>query len=243
MIQLIGVKKQFGKAPHLVRAVDGIDLTIERGDFLAIIGRSGSGKTTLLDCIGLLMRPTEGQILFDGADSAMLSDSKRATLRSRHLGFVFQGSNLLPSLTALENVMLPLRYSGGDKKEGRRYAETLFEEIGLSDRMHHRPSQMSGGEQQRIAIARAVVNSPNVVLADEPTGEVDTETSHKLVALMRKLNQERGVAFLIVTHDLDLASRTDRIISLSDGRIVNDETPQVLVGRTGTLTGRDARRG
>jgi ABC-type lipoprotein export system ATPase subunit len=223
LIQLKDLKKYYGKGDKAVHAIDGINLEIEKGEFVSIVGRSGSGKTTTLDCLGLLMRPTSGQVLIDGVDTGTLSDGRRAEFRSRRVGFIFQGFNLLPSLNALDNVLLPLRYSGGDKKATRARAEALFEEIGMSDRAKHRPSQLSGGEQQRVAIARALINEPALVLGDEPTGEVDTETSQKLIALMRRMNREYGVTFVIVTHDLDLASRTDRLIRLKDGRVISDE--------------------
>jgi ABC-type lipoprotein export system ATPase subunit len=222
-IELTDLKKTFGKGERAVHAVDGINLTIGDGEFVSMVGRSGSGKTTTLDCLGLLMRPTSGRIQIDGADTSTLSDGKRADFRSRKIGFIFQGFNLLPSLNALDNVMLPLRYSGGDRKAARARAQDLFEEIGMADRMHHRPSQLSGGEQQRVAIARALINQPTLVLGDEPTGEVDTETSQKLIALMRRMNRETGVTFILVTHDLDLASRTDRLVRLKDGRVISDE--------------------
>ncbi|MEA2646462.1 MAG: putative transport system ATP-binding protein [Chloroflexota bacterium] len=227
-IQVSDLRKYYGKGDHAVHAIDGIDLDIENGEFISIVGRSGSGKTTTLDCLGLLLRPTTGTIVIDGVDTGGLSDGKRAEFRSRKIGFIFQGFNLLPSLNALDNVLLPLRYSGGDKKAARRRAEELFEVIELADRMKHRPTQLSGGEQQRVAIARALINEPALVLGDEPTGEVDTETSQKLVGLMRQVNRDRGVTFIIVTHDLDLAAATDRMVRLKDGQVIGDES-QVAV--------------
>jgi ABC-type lipoprotein export system ATPase subunit len=222
-IELQGLTKIYGKGDREVRAVDGISLSISDGEFVSMVGRSGSGKTTTLDCLGLLLRPTSGKIVIDGVDTSKLSNGKQAEFRSNKIGFIFQGFNLLSSLNALDNVMLPLRYGGGDKKAARKRAQDLFEEIGMADRMHHRPTQLSGGEQQRVAIARALINQPTLVLGDEPTGEVDTETSHKLIALMRRLNRETGVTFVLVTHDLDLASRTDRLIRLQDGHVISDE--------------------
>jgi lipoprotein-releasing system ATP-binding protein len=222
-IELKDLTKIYGKGDREVRAVDGLSLSINDGEFVSMVGRSGSGKTTTLDCLGLLLRPTSGKIVIDGVDTSTLSNGKQAEFRSKKIGFIFQGFNLLPSLNALDNVMLPLRYSGGDKKAARRRAEDLFEEIGMADRMHHRPTQLAGGEQQRVAIARALINQPTLVLGDEPTGEVDTETSQKLIALMRRLNRETGVTFILVTHDLDLASRTDRVVRLKDGHVLSDE--------------------
>jgi ABC-type lipoprotein export system ATPase subunit len=223
-IELQDLKKYYGKGDKAVHAIDGINLEIEDGEFAAIVGVSGSGKTTTLDCLGLLLRPSSGRVIIDGIDTTTLSEGKRAEFRSRKIGFIFQGFNLLPSLTAIDNVMLPLRYSGGDKKAARVRAESLFEEIGMTDRMKHRPTELSGGEQQRVAIARALIMEPALVLGDEPTGEVDTETSEKLIALMRRMNREYGVTFVIVTHDLDLASSTDRMIRLKDGRVISDES-------------------
>src|SRR3984893_4299043 len=222
-IELKDLTKIYGKGDRAVHAVDGLSLSINDGEFVSMVGRSGSGKTTTLDCLGLLLRPTSGKIVIDGVDTSTLSNGKQAEFRSKKIGFIFQGFKLLPSLHALDNVMLPLRYSGGNKKAARKRAQDLFEEIGMADRMHHRPTQLSGGEQQRVAIARALINEPTLVLGDEPTGEVDTETSHKLIALMRRLNRETGVTFILVTHDLDLASRTDRLIRLQDGHVISDE--------------------
>lgn len=222
-IETRNLAKHYGKGRGLVRAVDGIDLMVQGGEFIAIVGRSGSGKTTLLDCLGLLLKPTSGEVHIDGVNVSTLSDGGRAEFRSKRIGFIFQGFNLLPSLTALENVLLPIRYSGGDKSAAKKRAEELLEEVGLPDRRHHLPTELSGGEQQRVAIARAVINHPALVLADEPTGEVDTETSKTLVTLMKRMNREQGVTFVIVTHDRDLASQTDRIVRLRDGRVIGDE--------------------
>ena len=222
-IELHNLHKNYGKGHNLVKAIDGISLEIGEGEFISIVGRSGSGKTTMLDCLGLLLRPSEGRIILQGTDTGKLSDGKRAELRSRKIGFIFQSFNLLPSLNAMDNVLLPLRYSGGDKKAARGRAEKLFKEIGLKDRMHHRPTQLSGGEQQRVAIARALVNEPTLVLGDEPTGEVDTETSQQLLDLMLDMNREHGTTFVIVTHDLELAGKTHRMVRLKDGQVISDE--------------------
>ncbi len=213
--------KHYRQGSNTVRALDGVSLTIERQEFVAVVGRSGSGKTTLLDCLGLLMRPTSGRVVLDGQDVGTLRDGQRAELRGRRIGFIFQEFNLLPGLTALENVMLPLRYTR-DGKDGKARARALLDEVGLGERMQHRPDQLSGGEQQRVAIARSLINHPTLVLGDEPTGEVDTETSLQLVGLMRRMNQEHGVTFILVSHDLEVAQRTDRVIRLKDGRILSD---------------------
>jgi putative ABC transport system ATP-binding protein len=222
-IELIDLTKHYRQGKNLVRALDGVSLQIRSGEFLSVVGRSGSGKTTLLDLLGLLLRPTDGTVQVDDMDTARLRDGKRADLRGRRIGFIFQEYNLLPTLNVVENVMLPLRYAKSNVKDGRGRAVQLLDLVGLSDRVRHRPNQLSGGEQQRVAIARALVNRPALVLGDEPTGAVDTQTSEELLALMRLLNREEGVTFVIVTHDLELAAQTDRMIRLRDGRVVSDD--------------------
>ncbi len=223
MIEAVGLAKHYRQGQSLVRALDGVSFRVEDGEFLAVVGRSGSGKTTLLDVLGLLLRPTAGRLLLDGADTAGLSEGRRADLRGRQIGFIFQEFNLLPTLTAIENVMLPVRYSRARIRPARGRALELLRAVGLEDRGHHRPDELSGGQAQRVAIARALVNSPSLVLGDEPTGEVDSETSDELVGLMRSLNREQGVTFIIVTHDAEIAARTDRVIRLRDGRVLTDE--------------------
>jgi ABC-type lipoprotein export system ATPase subunit len=222
-IELIDLTRHYAQGKNVVRALDGVSLRIDSGEFVSIVGRSGSGKTTMLDLVGLLLRPTSGTVLIDGVDTARLRDGQRADLRGQRIGFVFQEYNLLPALDVMENVMLPLRYAPSKRTDGRERARRLLEYVGLSERLGHRPDQLSGGQQQRVAIARALINGPALVLADEPTGAVDTQTADDLVALMRRLNHEEGVTFVLVTHDLELAARADRTIRLRDGRVVSDE--------------------
>jgi ABC-type lipoprotein export system ATPase subunit len=224
-IEAIDLTKHYQQGDTVVHALDGITLRINAGEFVSVVGRSGSGKTTMLDLIGLLLRPTAGKVMVDGVDTSTLKDGQRAELRGKKIGFIFQEFNLLPSLNALENVMLPLRYTGR-RNGGRERALELLQEVGLEQRAHHRPDQLSGGESQRVAIARSLINGPTLILGDEPTGEVDTETSGELVRLMRKMNQEHGVTFVIVSHDLDVAAQTDRMIRLKDGKVISDEAVQ-----------------
>ena len=228
MIQVENLTKHYRQGNVTVRALDGINMNLEAGEFVSVVGRSGSGKSTLLDTVGLLVRPTTGRVVIDGIDTTVVRDGQKARLRSDKIGFVFQEYNLLPAFDAIENVMLPLHYAARPKGD-RRWAESLMREVGLEDRMHHRPDQLSGGQQQRVAIARALVNRPSVVLGDEPTGAVDTDTSAQLLAVMRRMNREHGVTFVIVTHDLDLAGQTDRMIRLKDGQVAADETRALML--------------
>src|SRR5207302_8554362 len=211
---LVDLTENYTPGQTIVRALDEVSVSIAAGEFVSIVGRSGSGKTTMLDLIGLLLKPTSGHVVIDGVDTGGLKDNQRADVRGQRIGFIFQEYNLLPSLNVLENVMLPLRYTKSRVKDGRARALELLESVGLEDRLKHRPDELSGGQQQRVAIARALINRPAIILGDEPTGSVDTQTSHELVGLMRWLNREEGVTFVIVTHDLDLASRADRMIGL-----------------------------
>jgi putative ABC transport system ATP-binding protein len=222
-IELIELTKHYKQGKNIVRALDGVTLTIPAGEFASVVGRSGSGKTTLLDLVGLLLRPTSGKVVIDGVDTSKLRDGQRADTRGQRIGFIFQEYNLLPTLNVVENVMLPLRYTKSRVGDGKGRARELLEVVGLADRLRHRPDELSGGEQQRVAIARSLINRPALVLGDEPTGAVDSQTSMDLLALMRRMNQEENVTFMIVTHDLELASRADRMIRLKDGKVVADE--------------------
>ena len=222
ILEATDLTKVYRRGATEVRAVDGVSLRVEAGEFMAIMGRSGSGKTTLLDLLGCLLRPTSGDLAIDGRSVSGASDDELAAVRRERIGFVFQEFNLIPTMTAIENVLLPLRY-GPRRPDGRARAAELLAVVGLSARHDHRPSELSGGEQQRVAIARALVNEPAVILADEPTGELDSSTSDTLVATLRGLNRERGVTIIIVTHDAGVAGATDRVVRLSDGRVVADE--------------------
>ena len=222
ILEARGLTKVYRRGASEVRAVDGIDLDVGAGEFMAIMGRSGSGKTTLLDLLGCLLRPTDGDLAIDGRNVIGASDGELATIRRERIGFVFQEFNLIPTMTAVENVLLPLRY-GPRRRDGRVRAATLLDLVGLGDRMSHQPTELSGGEQQRVAIARALVNEPAVILADEPTGELDSVTSEQLMATLRDLNRNRGVTIIIVTHDAGVAGATDRVVRLSDGKVVADE--------------------
>jgi putative ABC transport system ATP-binding protein len=222
-IELVELTKHYKQGRNIVRALDGVTLSIAGGEFASVMGRSGSGKTTLLDLVGLLLRPTCGKVVIDGVDASELRDGQRADMRGQRIGFIFQEYNLLPALNVVENVTLPLRYTKSRVGDGKARAHELLEIVGLADRIRHRPDELSGGEQQRVAIARSLINRPALVLGDEPTGAVDSQTSMELLALMRRLNRDEQVTFIIVTHDLDLASRADRMIRLKDGRVVADE--------------------
>ncbi len=221
-IEMVNLTKHYKQGKNVIKALDGVNLKIDTGEFVAVVGRSGSGKTTMLDLLGLLLRPTAGTVIIDGVDTSKLKDGDRATMRGESIGFIFQEFNLLPTLNALENVMLPLRYTKKDP-QGEARAKRLLTEVDLADRLTHKPAELSGGQSQRVAIARSLVNNPALVLGDEPTGEVDNETSDQLLDLMRRMNREHGVTFVIVTHDMDIAQRADRIIRLKDGKVASDE--------------------
>jgi ABC-type lipoprotein export system ATPase subunit len=211
-----------GKAIE-VRALDGIDLTIERGEYVAIVGESGSGKTTLMQLVGALDRPTSGSVCIDGTPLAGASSAALARIRSENVGFVFQGLNLIPTLDARDNVLLAARYARRPRAESMERATALLTELGLGDRMRHRPAQLSGGQQQRVAIARALINAPALVLADEPTGELDSRTAETILALFDLLNA-RGQTIVVVTHSAAVFERARRVIRIADGKIVGDGT-------------------
>ncbi len=221
VIQAENLTKVYKMGQVEVHALNGLSLKISRGEIVAIMGPSGSGKSTLMNIIGCLDRPTSGDYILDGEPVAKLTDDQLATIRNRKVGFVFQSFNLLTRATALANVELPVRYSG--VVHGRREkARTALESVGLSDRIYHRPNELSGGQQQRVAIARALVNNPAIILADEPTGNLDTKSGQEIMELLLKLNREHGTTLIIVTHAADIAAHTQRIIHIRDG-VVEDQ--------------------
>ena len=221
-VQLVGLTKHYRRGQETIKALDGVTLDIEPGEFIAVVGRSGSGKTTMLDLLGLLLKPTAGSLVIDGVETTSLSDRERAHMRARKVGFVFQEYNLLAGLNVLENVLLPQRYVK-EGEAGRKRAIDLIDRVGLSDRIKHRPTELSGGQMQRVAIARSMVNKPSLILLDEPTGAVDTETAQQLVDLLKQLNREDRVTLVLVTHDLDIAGQATRNIRLKDGKVLSDE--------------------
>lgn len=220
LIQLFNVNKIYQMDGIEIRALDDVNLSIKDKDFLAIVGPSGSGKSTLMHILGLLDKPTSGKVLVEGKDIVSFSENQLAKLRNQKLGFVFQFFNLLPRTTSLANVELTLVYSGVGKKEREKRSREMLEKLGLKDRLYHFPSQLSGGQQQRVAIARALINNPLLVIADEPTGNLDTKSGEEIIELLKKLN-ESGHTIIIVTHDLDMAKAAKKIIKLRDGKIIN----------------------
>ncbi|MCS7304465.1 MAG: ABC transporter ATP-binding protein [Thermoguttaceae bacterium] len=214
-----------------VHALRGISLDIRHGEYVAIMGASGSGKSTLLNLLGCLDRPTSGTILLDGVDISRLNDNQLSELRARRIGFIFQSYNLIPQLTVLENIEVPLYYSGCWNAKSRARCRELAAKVGLADRLHHRPTQLSGGQQQRVAIARSLVNNPSFILADEPTGNLDSATAEEILLLIDQLHQE-GKTIILVTHEPDVARRARRLIRLRDGRIQSDQPNPTFTAST-----------
>jgi putative ABC transport system ATP-binding protein len=232
LIALEGIEKDYLSGTVVVRALRGIDLAIAPGEFLAIVGTSGSGKSTLMNVLGCLDRPTRGSYRLAGIEVGGRSNDARAIVRNRMIGFVFQGFNLLARTSALENVELPLVYRDVPRRERRQKARRALEQVGLGDRMHHTPTQLSGGQQQRVAIARALVTEPPLLLADEPTGNLDTRTSYEVLAVLQEVNRATGVTVVVVTHEADIAACAARTITVRDGLIRADDrtTPVVASG-------------
>lgn len=222
LVTLAGVEKDYVSGPTVVRALREVELDIQEGEMVAIVGTSGSGKSTMMNIIGCLDRPTRGTYTIAGVDVTRRTNDERALVRNRLIGFIFQGFNLLPRTTALENVELPLVYRGVSSKERKRRAERALAQVNLETRMDHTPNQLSGGQQQRVAIARALVTDPPLLLADEPTGNLDTRTSYEVLALLQTLNREHGITIIIVTHEPDIAACATRTVNVQDGRIKSD---------------------
>jgi len=206
---------------NLIKALDGVDFELEEGDFAALVGPSGSGKSTFMHLVGLLQSPDEGRVIINGEDMSRVPRRKYPSLRSRKIGFIFQGFNLIPNLTALENVVLAAKYARMPSRVAVQKSKEILTKLGLGDRMKHRPSELSGGQQQRVAIARALINNPAIILADEPTGELDTKTSAEIVKILQDLNQN-GQTILIVTHNPEVAKEAKRIIKMADGKIFKE---------------------
>lgn len=221
MIKIEGLTKVYDTGTIQVAALKGIDLTIEKGEFVAIMGTSGSGKSTLMNIIGCLDRPTEGKFYLDGIDVSSMKEKEQADIRNEKIGFVFQSFNLLPRMTALQNVELPMIYGRHNAKYRREHAEKALERVGLADRMDHRPNELSGGQKQRVAIARALAGNPAVILADEPTGALDSKTSYEIMDMIRALNEE-GSTIVVVTHEPDIAAQAKRVVVIRDGLIIED---------------------
>jgi putative ABC transport system ATP-binding protein len=224
LIEAKDISKIYQLGDVEVRALDRVSVVIEKGEFLAIMGPSGSGKSTLMNIIGCLDIPTEGEYLLEGVDVGKVDRDRLAQIRNEKLGFVFQGFNLLPRTSALENVELPMLYSGVSAKERKERALSALKTVGLEGREHHHPNQLSGGQQQRVAIARAIVNQAPVILADEPTGNLDTHTSVEIMELFQKLNGDSGITIILVTHEPDIATYSRRILRFLDGHLVSDKT-------------------
>jgi putative ABC transport system ATP-binding protein len=232
ILELQRVTKVYRMGSVEVAALAGVTLSVQSGDMLAIMGPSGSGKSTLMNIIGCLDVPTSGEYLLAGEDVGSLGDNRLAEIRSKRIGFVFQTYNLLPRSTALENVELPLLYSNG--RDNRRRAMEALDRVGLAHRARHRPTELSGGEQQRVGIARALANAPTILLADEPTGNLDTRSSEDIMAVLQGLNREEGLTLIIVTHETDISQHTRRVVSLRDGLVVGDEpvaSPRLAAAR------------
>ena len=216
------VKTYYLGKPNELEILHGINLTVNKGEFVSIVGESGSGKSTLMNIIGVLDRQTQGDYYLEGQDVNGMSDEVRSAIRNRRIGFVFQNFNLLPRANALKNVMVPLLYGEEHSKNGKEHAMEMLKMVGMEDRADHRPNELSGGQKQRVAIARAMINDPAIILADEPTGALDSKTGHMVMYLFHKLHEEQGKTIVLITHSQELAQETERIVTLLDGQIVAD---------------------
>lgn len=221
LIHIENMKKIYNPGENEVRALDGIDLDIEKGDLVAIVGHSGSGKSTLMNMLGCLDTPTSGKYVLDGQDVASMTDNQLADVRNKEIGFIFQGFNLISNLDAVGNVELPLVYRGVSKNERKQLAMEALKSVGLEDRLKHKPNEMSGGQQQRVAVARAVAAKPPIILADEPTGNLDTKSTQEIMEILKELHKS-GRTVIIITHDEEIASQAHRVIRILDGRIEED---------------------
>ncbi|MSQ22430.1 MAG: ABC transporter ATP-binding protein [Dehalococcoidia bacterium] len=238
MIELENVSKVYRMGNMEVAALQGVSLTIQEGEMMAIMGPSGSGKSTMMNVLGCLDVPTSGRYVLEGEEVGRLGDDRLAEIRNRKIGFVFQTYNLLHRLTALGNVELPLLYGNGQNR--RKRALEALERVGLGPRANHRPAELSGGEQQRVGIARALVKNPSILLADEPTGNLDSRSSYEIIAILQRLNREEGLTVIIVTHEPDIAEHTQRVVSMLDGRVVKDEPvrePRLAAGGDAGMEG------
>ena len=220
ILEFQDVKKDYRLGDTTVQALRGVDLSIEKGEFIAVLGASGSGKTTLLNLAGAIDDPTEGTVVINGSDIAQLTDGKKAELRNKTIGYIFQMFNLISVLTAIENVMLALQIRGGRLSSVREEAAQRLDEVGLADFMHHRPDKLSGGQRQRVAIARALITKPLLILADEPTANLDHQTARSIIDIMREMNEKENVTFVFSTHDQRLIDAVERVVRIDDGKIV-----------------------
>jgi putative ABC transport system ATP-binding protein len=225
LLRVVDLKRSYALGDVVVHALRGVNLAVAPGSFIAVVGASGSGKSTLMNILGLLDHPTSGHYFLDGQDVSGFDRDRRAELRNKKIGFVFQNFSLLPRTTALENVELPLLYNGRGHRPAERHAKamSLLQAVGLVDRAHHTPNQLSGGQQQRVAIARSLVNDPELLLADEPTGNLDSRTSVEIMDILQRLNRERGITVLLITHEHDIAEYAARVVTVRDGRILTDD--------------------
>jgi lipoprotein-releasing system ATP-binding protein len=222
LVQVVHMSKEFTHGTRVLKVLDDVTLTLRRGEMVTIIGPSGAGKSTLLHCLGTLDLPTRGQILFEDIDIVTLPPAQLARFRNRTIGFVFQFHHLLPEFSAIENVMMPAMVGRLPVREAKQRAEEILDAVGMSHRLRHRPGELSGGEQQRVAIARALVMRPKLLLADEPTGNLDTRTSEEVHQLLFRLNEEQGITMLIVTHNMDLARQMPRVVRMADGHLIGE---------------------